>query len=146
MMETFTCDNCGASFPVSERREFCGEFFCPTCLEEETLLCSRCGSRIWPDDNAGTDDTPLCSDCYHRYYTSCERCGALLSNSDVYYESDDDDAPALCYDCFQRTASGKCIIHDYYYKPEPVFYGSGPRYFGVELELSLIHISEPTRH
>ncbi len=27
------------------------------------------------------------------------------------------------------------IIHDYYYKPEPIFYGDGPRYLGVELEL-----------
>ena len=88
MMETFTCDSCGASFPVSERREFCGELFCPACLEDETLLCSRCGSRIWPDDNAGTDDTPLCQDCYDRHYTCCERCGTLLPVSEVYSESD----------------------------------------------------------
>ena len=26
-------------------------------------------------------------------------------------------------------------IHDYYFKPRPVFYGDGPRYFGVELEI-----------
>ncbi|MEE1198444.1 MAG: hypothetical protein U0K54_04785 [Acutalibacteraceae bacterium] len=25
-------------------------------------------------------------------------------------------------------------IEDYYYKPEPIFYGSGNRFFGVELE------------
>lgn len=25
-------------------------------------------------------------------------------------------------------------IHDYSYKPEPIFWGQGPRYFGVELE------------
>ena len=135
MMETFTCDNCGASFPVSERREFCGEFFCPACLEDETLLCSRCGSRIWPDDNAGTDDTPLCQDCYDRHYTCCERCGTLLPVSEVYSESDEDDAPVLCYSCFQRIADEKGTIHDYYYKPEPVFYGHGPRFFGVELEI-----------
>ena len=27
------------------------------------------------------------------------------------------------------------MIHDYYYKPEPIFYGEGKRYFGVELEI-----------
>ena len=27
------------------------------------------------------------------------------------------------------------MIHDYYYKPEPIFYGEGNRYFGVELEI-----------
>ena len=26
-------------------------------------------------------------------------------------------------------------IHDYSYKPEPIFWGQGPRYFGVELEI-----------
>ena len=26
-------------------------------------------------------------------------------------------------------------IHDYSYKPDPIFYGQGPRYFGVELEI-----------
>ena len=34
-------------------------------------------------------------------------------------------------DCFDMDE----IIHDYYYKPEPIFYGDGPRYLGVELEL-----------
>lgn len=135
MTETFTCSNCGLFVPLSDRRVFGGESLCPTCLEEETVLCSRCEARIWADDNAGTDDTPLCQHCYDRYYTSCERCGALLSNSDVYYESEDDDARALCYDCFQHVVGAKGIIHDYYYKPSPIFYGNGPRFFGVELEI-----------
>ena len=26
-------------------------------------------------------------------------------------------------------------VHDYYYKPEPIFYGTGSRYLGVELEI-----------
>lgn len=28
-------------------------------------------------------------------------------------------------------------IHDYYYKTEPIFYGVGPRYMGVELEIDM---------
>lgn len=27
------------------------------------------------------------------------------------------------------------IIQDYYHKPEPTFFGNGPRFFGVELEI-----------
>ena len=27
------------------------------------------------------------------------------------------------------------MIQDYYYKPNPIFYGDGNRYFGVELEI-----------
>jgi len=33
------------------------------------------------------------------------------------------------------TTTGKAAIHDYYYKPTPIFYGEGPRFFGVELEI-----------
>ena len=135
MTEIFTCSHCGASFPSSEHMEFDGDILCPSCLESSTVFCSQCGSRIWSDDNAGTSDTPLCQNCYDRCYTNCERCGTLLPLSDVYYEEDDDDAPPLCHDCFQRSAGAKGTIHDYYFKPEPVFYGTGPRYFGVELEI-----------
>ena len=135
MTDTFTCANCGTSFPTTDHREFAGEELCPACLEEETVCCSRCGTRIWSEDNAGTENTPLCQECYDRYYTNCEHCGVLLSNSDVYYEEDDDDAPPLCYDCFQRSAGAKGTIHDYYFKPDPIFYGTAPRYFGVELEI-----------
>ena len=27
------------------------------------------------------------------------------------------------------------VIHSYDYRPEAIFYGDGPRYFGVELEI-----------
>ena len=135
MVETFTCSLCGTTFPLSERLEFESDALCRTCLDDHTVCCSRCGTRIWSDNNAGTDDTPLCQSCYDYHYTNCERCGALLSLSDVYCEDDADDASPLCYDCFQRYVGAKGIIHDYYFKPEPIFYGTGPRYFGVELEI-----------
>ena len=27
------------------------------------------------------------------------------------------------------------IIHDYYYKPDPIFYGKGQPHYGIELEI-----------
>ena len=40
----------------------------------------------------------------------------------------------MCDACYHRyTVSGG--IESYYYKPQPIFYGTGPRYFGVELEI-----------
>jgi len=99
----------------------------------ETMTCSRCGRRIWNDDNAGDDDTPLCQSCYDRFYTVCDRCGRTILEDDAYYEDDDRDEP-LCWSCYSHMQEDK-QIHDYYYKPEPVFYGEGHRYFGVELEI-----------
>lgn len=59
----------------------------------------------------------------------------MISRDDVYHaETDEDEDYPLCYDCHTRSAS-ETAIHDYYYKPEPIFYGEGPRYYGMELEL-----------
>ena len=135
MTETFTCCACGEVHPLEDRTEVDGQEFCRPCLEEETLLCRECGQRILREDNAGDDTTPLCQSCYDRYYTNCTRCGALLELDRAYYLSDDaDEEEPLCHGCYAlRTDPGE--IHSYYYKPDPIFYGEGARYFGVELEI-----------
>mgnify|MGYP001133116475 CR=1 FL=1 len=133
--ETYVCAICGREYLISQREEFDGQFLCPRCFAEETVTCHVCGERIWTDDNAGNSDTPLCERCYDRYYTNCVRCGELLHNDEAYYDRDDPDAEEpLCHACYTRTA-GDRAIQDYCYKPEPIFYGDGPRFFGVELEI-----------
>ena len=133
--ETFTCDNCGYSYPCAERVAMDGQELCRNCSEEETYLCTSCGERIWQDDNAGDEDVPLCQSCYDRHYTNCIRCNALIHVDDACYSEDDPaEEEPLCHDCCHHPYAPK-VIQDYYYKPEPVFYGEGPRYFGVELEM-----------
>lgn len=90
-----------------------------------------CEEVIWSDDNAGNDSTPLCQRCFDNHYTTCERCGCVISNDNAYYD-DDEDYP-YCQSCYERCSIG--TIHDYSYKPHPILYGEGPRYFGVELEI-----------
>ncbi len=34
MMETFTCDHCGAEFPIGAQTIFDEQTLCETCLEE----------------------------------------------------------------------------------------------------------------
>ena len=131
--ETFTCCHCGQEHPLENRIMVGGDALCERCANEETVICSCCGERVYRDDNAGDDNTPLCQPCYDRYYTSCERCGRIIHLDDAYYEDDDEDYP-LCYDCHTHARRNK-MIEDYYYKPEPLFRGDGPRYFGVELEI-----------
>lgn len=127
------CEVCGELHPVSALTEFDDTLLCDACLQTETVRCQRCGARIWADDNAGDDDTPLCQHCYDRYYTTCEDCGRVILQDDAYYESDED-YDARCYSCHCHRQNNR-FIHDYYYKPEPIFYGDGSRYFGVELEI-----------
>ena len=133
--ETYICAICGRKYPISQREEFDGQSLCPHCFTEETVACHVCGERVWTDDNAGNSDTPLCEHCYDRYYINCVRCGELLHNDEAYYDRNDpDEEEPLCHACYARTA-GDQPIQDYCYKPEPVFYGDGPRFFGVELEI-----------
>jgi len=129
-MYELTCSHCGCVLEDGEALLFHEDTYCESCLQELTVLCHHCGKRIYRHDHEGTSDMPLCNQCYTRYYTHCERCGMLLLEEDAYYESEDDDTP-YCYHCHQDNKT----IHNYYYKPEPIFYGSGPRYFGVELEV-----------
>lgn len=129
MYET-TCSHCGCVLDDEEVLLFQEDVYCVDCLEELTVLCYHCGKRIYRQDNEGNADIPLCGQCYSRYYVICDRCGTLLQEDDAYYESDDDDTP-YCYHCHRDNET----IHGYYYKPEPIFYGTGPRYFGVELEV-----------
>lgn len=133
MKEMRACCVCGSLHPVEELTEVDDSYLCESCLHTETVRCQRCGERIWTDDNAGDGNTPLCQSCYDRYYTSCEDCGRVILQDDAYYESDDD-YEARCYSCHCRHADNR-VIHDYYYRPEPIFYGEGERYIGIELEI-----------
>ena len=125
------CELCGEVYDPDELIPFDDRLICPECLENETTLCACCGQRIWLTDNAGNDNTPLCQTCYDQSYMTCSECGRLIHCEDSYY-LDDSDEP-LCLTCLEE--ANRDVIQGYYYKPEPIFYGTGPRYFGVELEI-----------
>lgn len=97
------------------------------------MVCRACGDRLWRDDNNGCEDHPLCGSCYDNDYTHCCRCGSLLHLSSACYEESDDDEERPYCDCCFHTVTKEQEIHDYSYKPDPIFYGEGPRYYGVEL-------------
>ena len=124
------CTDCGEEFPKDELYPFNGELLCPDCLETKTVLCSCCGDRIWRDDDAGSEDRPLCQNCFDRYYERCSDCNELISRDDVMYRGD----TPYCQECYLALCD-KDAIHDYYFKPTPIFYGNGKRFFGVELEI-----------
>lgn len=124
------CTLCDAE--ADELIEFDGQLLCPDCLVEETYICSHCGDRIWANDNAGSSEVPLCSSCCEYYYTTCASCGCVLHLDNAHYINDGDDP--YCRSCYDERRSDT-VIHDYFYKPYPIFYGKSKRYFGVELEI-----------
>lgn len=133
-MTEFTCELCGCELHEDDLQVFGDTTLCPDCLEERTVFCENCGERIWIEDNAGNDDLYLCQHCYDHQYTTCEDCGCILSYDEAF-DHGDGDGPYCCH-CHERRQKNP-TIQNYYYKPTPIFFGSGPRFFGVELELDL---------
>ncbi|HWR30383.1 MAG TPA: amidoligase family protein [Negativicutes bacterium] len=133
MEERFICDRCLEEFDISEQYAFDEGVYCPDCIDEVSVVCTHCGERIPTNGNAGTDEIPLCSVCASDYYCYCENCGRLIANEYAYYLDDDEDTP-YCYECY-IVRKDCTAIHAYGYKPEPIFYGEGDRYFGIELEI-----------
>ena len=129
-MSNYTCIHCGCVLETDEVFTFQDEVFCEDCLEELTTICAHCGQRIYRDNDEGDDHITLCGRCYSNFYVSCDRCGRLIRNEDAYYEDSDEDTP-YCHNCFNSAS----YIHNYNYKPTPVFFGNDHRYFGVELEV-----------
>ena len=126
----FVCTSCGNNFYREQLSPFDGELLCPACLSNQTVYCSCCDRRIWTDDNVGTDAQPLCQDCFDDHFERCTTCNALIRRGDTYYRGD----TPYCAECYQSVGCGDEIM-SYYFKPTPIFYGEGKRFFGVELEI-----------
>ncbi len=130
-MDEQLCSVCNHPFPGETLIRFDGQLFCDACLAAQTVRCRDCGERIYRCENEGTDAHPLCGDCRDDHYTTCIRCGQLLNCDDAcYIDGCDDPHCSECYDIVAERA-----IHDYGYKPDPIFYGDGSLYLGVELEI-----------
>ena len=131
-MKEEKCRYCRKVLTKKDRCEFDGKVMCKACLDEMTSICAHCGERLWNDENSGSDDFVLCQRCYDNHYITCERCGHIIHyDAAVYF---DDEYYPYCGSCYDVLAKNE-IIHDYNYKPEPVFYGKDDMYLGVELEI-----------
>ncbi len=127
----FTCSVCGATLTEETMREFDGEIMCEHCLNERTTICECCNERIWRDNAESDGYITICYHCYENSYHYCCECGRLIHSDDTYYEDCSDEPYCeACYDKLDNQA-----IKPYDYKPEPIFYGSGDLFYGVELEI-----------
>ncbi len=125
------CSECGAALTEQTSSVIDGEIYCPDCLERLTITCDCCGRRILRCDAESDGCIMLCGHCYEYSYTRCEGCGCIVSNDEANYV-DGDDYP-YCDECYRKLEEEP--IKSYGYKPEPIFYGSGNLFYGVELEI-----------
>ena len=131
MNEKIYCSVCGAVLAEDDYHYFDGHIFCEDCLENQTTLCDCCSERIWRNEAEGDEYITICYRCFENHYTTCEDCGRLLHYDDANYD-EDNDLP-YCHSCYAKLSARH--IKSYNYKPEPIFYGSGNLFMGVELEI-----------
>lgn len=130
MEEKVYCSHCGTFIEGDDYDTIYGEPICEDCVDRYTTVCDRCEEIVWDDDVHTDEYTCLCHHCFENYYTRCEECDRIIHNDDAY-EYDD---CYYCHECYQNIRRN-APIHEYGYKPTPIFYGDSNRYFGVELEI-----------
>jgi hypothetical protein len=122
------CNTCGYTYLRTDMKD--SGHLCKTCAD--TVVCTKCGKKAHTVlcqlvDNKET----LCHYCFEVSYKQCANCGKnvkiqhMLCSSFHYY----------CKNCGVPKR-----IHDYSYKPHPVFYyskreGRPTHFFGFELEI-----------
>lgn len=123
------CSCCGAVLTEETKHKFDGTIMCEHCFDEQTTVCDCCNERVWVEDAERDGYTNICRSCYDYSYTRCEDCGCIINRDDAHYDGD----YPYCDECYDELDSG--AIKTYDYKPEPIFYGSGDLFYGVELEI-----------
>lgn len=112
--------------------------YCQTVAPERHAPCRNCGRcDQWCRANR-------CTECQYCYCSGpCEDCGGCSCEGPCSY-CDTCGCEGPCGYCHTCGCQGTCdehpdrwngTIHGYSYKPRPVFYGTGPLFMGMELEV-----------
>ena len=130
MSKELYCAECGMRLGGESVHVFEETVLCDACFHRLTTTCDCCSDRIWRSEAEGDNYISLCRYCYENQFTTCESCGLLIRTDTAHY--DDSDYP-YCDSCYRESKDR--AIKEYGYKPEPIFYGLGDFFMGVELEI-----------
>jgi hypothetical protein len=120
------CQYCDNIYTTSDDWYNVGnEHWCESCWSNDSFTCNRCDYSTNANRDGGTriGDEYWCEDCVSNNATYCDEC-------DEYYP----DSGGEC-SCNQNNEG---VVHQYSYKPNPVFHGGNDNnlYMGFELEMS----------
>ena len=118
----FYCEGCENYFHENERTEhvYGNTSYCNDCFYENHTYCRQCDESIRTDDSRYSEITQYdyCEYCFGELHSYCENCG------NDYWAEDG--------------CNCGVSIHNYSYKPDPIFFknpNENSKYFlGVELE------------
>lgn len=123
---TSECGDCGGNRPSDTHsnyylNNYYHENLCARC-SEDYRICDNCSNSYHVDDirYIGNGDEACCDNCVERVASWCNMCDQYEYNDDLCSPHDDN-------------------IHNYGYKPNPIFHGSDDDNqhlrFGIELEV-----------
>jgi len=101
-----------------------GELWCRICTRNDATWCDVCDTYFvgYSYSAEDTSDT-FCERCFENNTSYCEECDTNYANGCEYNHEGEDDSR---------------IIHDYSYRPDPIFHSSEDEqtrlYFGIEIE------------
>ena len=123
------CTECGIDTTQLNELDQCQDcqILCGSCDEPVSEMYDVDGWMTW------------CEACYEEHSGYCDGCENRRRFEDMYGCTDCGNWFCIS-DCYSDHLGEHSGIHDYAYKPRPIFHGnisqrSGTRYFGVELEI-----------
>lgn len=116
-----TCARCETDFVLGNGfRDYyqsrINQMLCNGCFCDQLSRCYRCDQMVENEDTTTVDDDTWCDTCAEHYALWCESCDAwhrVEENCPEYEEPDDDGN--------YHSRRERRDIHDYSYKPEPLF-------------------------
>jgi hypothetical protein len=122
------CSHCEQVITVDdEYNDVEGELWCRICTRDEATWCDMCdnyftGYSYSADDSSDT----MCERCFENNTSYCEECDNYFVDGCRYDHDEESDSR---------------IIHDYSYRPDPIFHSSEDEqtrlYFGIEIETEI---------
>jgi hypothetical protein len=95
---------------------------CESCRDNYYIECTGCGDHFDSDHIYMSDSSDSYCESCSEDMTYCDDCGEVISCESSYYDENDSTYCEYCYYHNEHDENGR-DIHDYGYKPEPVFYG-----------------------
>jgi hypothetical protein len=138
------CQTCAPALSSpSSRCAGCNAETWNTAPCNDCVTCDRCGNTVPDSDTVSTaTGSTICDECRDNWFWRCQGCDEWnpddRSRCANDYRGPDDCDCDDCRDAEDDDDRGG-LVHDYDYKPQPVFHGTGPLFLGPEIEIETPH-------
>lgn len=122
----------------------CGDHDPNRTVEPQEVICDRCHDSVPLSHTVETvRGSTICESCRGAFYSQCGGCDGWNRDGDRCGNNCCDPDSCDCDDCHPDSdytdTDLSDLVHDYYFKPQPVFHGDGPLFLGCEIEIETPH-------